>query len=312
MTTVSWVEEWNPATQSWVRISDDMAAHEAQSWIAAAPVEIEESAARFAVPIAHGTDFGATPQGAIASYGPFVVIDGQRAAMIGSTNGASPAAFDAMLRDFPGLRVLELVEAPGTSNDLANLAVGRRIRAAGIRTHVPRGGSVRSGAVELFLAGAERSFEDGAQFAVHSWLDNYGREPDDFSPDAPANRLYLDYYVEMGMSRERAEDFYAMTNSVPHHSARWFGAEEMRFWLRPETAPAPDMPVVHLAAVRSDEPLAIAALDEEPIVLAHLSLDLALRLPHLAMPMHPRIAIEPTLRLGEGASLALVRATDAA
>ena len=62
-----------------------------------------------------------------------------------------------MIRDFPALTMLEMVEAPGTSNDLANLQVARRIRASGIAIHVPSHGSVRSGAVELFLAGAQRT-----------------------------------------------------------------------------------------------------------------------------------------------------------
>ncbi len=328
VSTVSWVEEWDPSSRSWVRVSEDGAAPATRPKVqqvayAAPSVTRQERAARFAVPIARGPVSEFDPQlAAIASYGPFVVLDSYRAAMIGSTDSASPRAFDAMLRDFPELEVLELVEAPGTTNDLANLAVGRRIRAAGITTHVPRNGSVRSGAVELFLAGAARTFEDGAQFAVHSWLDNYGREPEDFAQDAPANRLYLDYYVEMGMTRERAQDFYAMTNSVPHHGARWFGADEMRFWLRPEPQPQWAARTVHFASLAPAEAPVIKALEQEPIILARPSYDLALLLPHaalpplalppLALPQVPMIAVQPTLQLGDGTMLALAHATDAA
>ena len=105
------------------------------------------------------------------------------------------------------------------------------IRAAGLTTRVPRGGSVRSGAVELFLAGAQREVEDGARFAVHSWRDNRGMEASDFAEGAPEHRYYLDYYREMGMSEEGAKNFYAMTNSVPHSRARWLDASDMRGWL---------------------------------------------------------------------------------
>jgi len=245
--SISWVEEWDPATQRWVRVEEEGAMDRAR----ADKVPVVQSgartptaarmpshaftgaasayAARFAVPVSAP----AIPQ-AIAQYGPFLVIDARRAALVGSTDSASPHYFDAMLSDFPALERLEMIEAPGTSNDIANLAVGRRLRAAGIATHVPRGGSVRSGAVELFLAGKERTIDQGAQFAVHAWMDNYGREPGDFTPDAPANRLYLDYYREMGMSEDKARAFYAMTNSVPHASAKWLGAAEMRYWSRPE------------------------------------------------------------------------------
>lgn len=234
--TTSWVEEWDPATQRWVRVDEPNAVAEARASMV--PVIHERDAFHAqAQPTANryrASSIRPTAQRAIAQYGPFLVLNAETVAMVGSTDGSSPAYFDAMIRDFPGLRTLEMVEAPGTSNDIANLAVGRRIRAHGLDTHVPSHGSVRSGAVELFLAGKRRTADHGALFAVHSWLDNYGREPDDFAPDAPANRLYLDYYEEMGMTEDRARAFYAMTNSVPHHSAKWLRADEMLPWTRPE------------------------------------------------------------------------------
>ena len=175
--------------------------------------------------------FRASVPTALAAYGPFRVIDPTRAALVGVTDARTPAQFDALLRAFPQMRTLDLVEAPGTENDRANLAVGRMIREAGLTTRVPRGGSVRSGAVELFLAGERREVEDGARFAVHSWRDNRGREADDFAQGAPEHRYYLDYYREMGMSDEGARDFYAMTNAVPNAGARWLDAEAMRGWI---------------------------------------------------------------------------------
>ena len=99
-------------------------------------------------------------------------------------------------------------------------------------THVPAGGSVRSGGVELFLAGARRIADPGAEFAVHAWEDQFGNQPEDFAPDAPENRVYLDYYREMGMAPAEARAFYAMTNSVPNEDAKWLGAEEMARWVR--------------------------------------------------------------------------------
>jgi hypothetical protein len=168
---------------------------------------------------------------ALAEYGPFLVLDERRAALVDATDAASPAQFAAMLRAFPDLAELEMIECPGTADDTANLRVGRMIRAAGIATHVPRGGSVRSGGVELFLAGAIRRIDDGAEFAVHSWIDENGREADDLAPDAAENRLYLDYYVEMGMAPSQARAFYDMTNSVPNGAAKWLTAQDMRSWL---------------------------------------------------------------------------------
>ena len=168
---------------------------------------------------------------AIASFGPFRVLDPARAALVGETDSFSPSDFQAMLRVFPGIERLEMIDCPGTVDDTANLRLGRMIRAAGISTHVPEGGSVRSGAVELFLAGAARTADPRAEFAVHSWLDTQGYEAEDFAADAPVNRTYLAYYREMGLTPENAAAFYALTNSVPNEEALWLGPADIARYL---------------------------------------------------------------------------------
>ncbi|MGB3470714.1 MAG: hypothetical protein WBA51_07830 [Erythrobacter sp.] len=337
VSTTTWVEEWDDAQQRWVRVADEAKAavtargnspariaqpRAIQPWMtkAAGTVPLVQTtrtyqAARYAYP-------PTTPRRpvAIAQYGPFVVLGQNRAAMIGSTDSVSPRHFDAMLRDYPDLLVLEMIEAPGTSNDIANLAVGRRIRAAGLSTHVPRGGSVRSGAVELFLAGKERRVDDGAQFAVHSWLDNYGRQPADFAPEAPENRLYLDYYREMGMSEVQARAFYSMTNSVPHSSAKWLNADDMRRWIAPDRAPAhaPVRTPAFRMAAASHTPGAprqyaksdwtIAAIQPSPLALPELPPEIV---PAFGPAMvsiagvRPIHAAKPVIGYGDVASLTL-------
>jgi hypothetical protein len=183
---------------------------------------VEDGAERLVA--AHGPAF-ARGEG----YGPFRVIDPAHAALVDATDAASPGQFQAMLRDHPGIATIEMVECPGTDDDTANLALGRMIRAAGIATHVPANGSVRSGAVELFLAGRTRLIDDGAEFAVHAWRDSDGREPGDYAADSPVNRVYLDYYRQMGLADAQA--FYDMTNAVPHADARWLTAQDMRAWV---------------------------------------------------------------------------------
>lgn len=172
----------------------------------------------------------ALPRG-IAAYGPFRVLDATRAALVDVTDSRSPAQFAAMLKAHPGIEVLEMLECPGTEDDRANLALGRLIHGRGIATHVPAGGSVRSGGVELFLAGSQRRIDDGAEFAVHAWEDEDGREATDFPADAPQNRAYLDYYRDMGMTPQQASAFYAMTNSVSFEQAKWLTAADMRVWV---------------------------------------------------------------------------------
>lgn len=277
--TASWVEEWDPAAQRWVRVAESPAAIRAEAatisqttTAAHAGVVVTETilapdAPSFAIPRQNFYRPGAGP--VLAQYGPFRVLDDKRAALVAATDVASPRHFDAMLRDYPGLAVLEMPDAPGTSHDLANLALGRKIRAAGLATHVPEGGSVRSGAVELFLAGTRHTMARGATFAVHSWLDTRGREPRHFAEDAPENRLYLDYYEEMGMAPDHARAFYAMTNSVPHSGALWLDRAAMERWIAPlearlappEEAEPELAPIRTLAALKDTESMAIPAVN---------------------------------------------------
>lgn len=161
-------------------------------------------------------------------FGPFAVIDGAHAALVGEVDSQSPAQFRQMLAAHPGIRVLELVDCPGTVNDGANLALGRLIREKRLTTDVPSGGSVRSGGLELFLAGTTRRAAPDAEFGVHAWKDEAGHQPGDFAPDAPANQVYLDYYREMGLSDEEAEGLYALTNSVPNEQMLWLRTRDLR------------------------------------------------------------------------------------
>ncbi|MXP10245.1 alpha/beta hydrolase [Pseudoblastomonas halimionae] len=161
------------------------------------------------------------------NYGPFQVLGEGRVALLGMIDAQSPAQFERMLRDHPEIGILEMVEAPGTVNDFANFRLARMLRNKQIVTYVPANGSVRSGAVELFLAGARRIAHPDAEFAVHSWMDIYGREADDFAADDPVNRAYIDFYVEMGLEEAEARRFYDMTNSVPHNEALWLSADQL-------------------------------------------------------------------------------------
>lgn len=168
----------------------------------------------------------------LASFGPFHMVAPDRAELIGSIESETPAQFRALLRAFPGLAQIDMVECPGTGDDEANLALARMVRKAGIATYVPDGGSVRSGGVELFLAGAKRSAAPTAEFAVHSWMDEDGLEADDYAANDPAHREYLNFYREMGMGDGEARAFYAMTNSAPHDDAHYLTSRDIARYVR--------------------------------------------------------------------------------
>ncbi|MGL5839989.1 MAG: hypothetical protein ACRCY3_15965 [Sphingorhabdus sp.] len=167
----------------------------------------------------------------LASFGPFHMVAHDRAELIGSIESETPAQFAALLRAFPALRQIDMVECPGTGDDEANLRLARMVRGHGVTTYVPEGGSVRSGGVELFLAGAKRAAAPSAEFAVHSWRDEDGLEADDFGASDPVHQEYLAYYREMGMSDANARAFYAMTNSAPHDDALYLGPKDIAAYL---------------------------------------------------------------------------------
>lgn len=167
----------------------------------------------------------------LASFGPFFVVAPDRVQLNGSIESDTPGQFKAMLRAFPAIRQIDMVDCPGTGDDEANLMLARMVRQAGIATYVPNGGSVRSGGVELFLAGAKRHADPQAEFAVHSWQDEDGFEPDDYADSDPVNREYVDYYREMGMSEDKAKAFYALTNSVAHDDALYLKPRDIAAYI---------------------------------------------------------------------------------
>jgi len=184
------------------------------------------------------TDVGATrryaPSGTLAAlgharakFGPFAVVDDATVRMAGDVTSATPRQFAAMLGAYPHLKRLEMIDCPGSLDEEANLILARAVRRAGLETVVPSGGSVRSGAVELWLAGATRRAAPDAEFGVHSWADDTGREANDYPANDPVHAEYLSYYREMGMDDAKARAFYALTNSTPFDDVRYLTRDDM-------------------------------------------------------------------------------------
>lgn len=184
-------------------------AHSASSYVVTETVESLEyelfEPAAAAVPVS----------GTFGQFGPFRIIAPDTVEMTGTVDSYTPALFRQMLSQYPGIKRIEMLDCDGSVDEAANLNLARMIRRAGISTHVPAHGSVRSGAVELFLAGISRTAHPDAEFIVHSWMDEDGREANDYPASDPVHAEYLDYYREMGVSAPTAKAFYALTNSVP-------------------------------------------------------------------------------------------------
>jgi hypothetical protein len=173
------------------------------------------------------------PARAFGQFGPFQLSAPDRVDMAGVITSSAPAAFAALLAQHPGIKTLVMHDCPGSEDDDANLALARMVRKAGIDTVLPADGSIRSGAVELFLAGKNRRAAAGAEIGVHSWIDEEGRQASDFPPSDPVHAAYIRYYMDIGMDPAKARDFYDFTNRAApptgvHYMTR---AEVARFGL---------------------------------------------------------------------------------
>ena len=218
-TTVTWTYEDAGDEEGADYIDEDMALLDDE----ALAEDAEFAAARRYAPAASLATLGH----AKARFGPFAVIDGATVRMAGDVTSATPRQFAAMLAAFPGLRRLEMVDCPGSLDEDANLILARAIRRQGMETVVPAGGSIRSGAVELWLAGVTRRAAPDAEFGVHSWADEYGREANDYPASDPVHAEYLALYREMGMDAAKARAFYALTNATPFDEVRYLTRGDM-------------------------------------------------------------------------------------
>lgn len=135
------------------------------------------------------------------------IVEGTEAVMEGVIGSDTPDAVRDLLADYPDVRTIVMTNVPGSADDDANLEAARLLREAGLRTHLESDGEVASGGVDFFLAGAERTFDAGAKFGVHSWATGDGTEGTDLAEDDPEHNKYLDFYDEMGVD----PDFYWFT-----------------------------------------------------------------------------------------------------
>ncbi len=168
---------------------------------------------------------------ALGTYGPFRVVARDRAELNGTIETETPAQFRSMLAAYPAIKQIDMIDCAGTGDDEANFIIAHMIRGAGMTTNVPDGGSVRSGGVELFLAGTKRRAAPSAEFAVHSWRDEDGMEADDYDANDPANQEYVRFYREVGMDADKAKAFYALTNSVSNDEALYLKPRDIAAYI---------------------------------------------------------------------------------
>ena len=132
----------------------------------------------------------------------------------GGTDGWSRRDVNQALDENPQVSTLILKLMPGTKDSATNLKLARDIRKRGLNTHLESNSFIASGAVDLFLAGVERTMECGALIGVHSWSISGARETIRISPqDMGADQFQKHHEAflrDMGIDPA----FYAFTRAA--------------------------------------------------------------------------------------------------
>ena len=136
-------------------------------------------------------------------------VDGNTAYGYGTTMPNSYGHVKAFLDDNPQLEHLVLRRMPGTKDSHTNLRIARMIRARGLTTHLERRSAIASGAVDLFIAGRERTLECGALIGVHSWSIGKFISPKDMGRD-DSRALHEKFLADMGVDPK----FYVFTREA--------------------------------------------------------------------------------------------------
>lgn len=169
----------------------------------------------------------ATTNPSVTGYGIFSVNGNGDLVMNGVSVTNTPYHFDNIIRDNPNAKLLIMQDCPGSDDDDANLLASRKIRNAGLSIHVTATSELASGAVDMFFAGVKRTMEPGAKFGVHSWSDGKN-EATDFPKGDAQHQPYIDYFKEMGLTQQEAEDFYYFTIYIASsNDIHWMTQEEI-------------------------------------------------------------------------------------
>lgn len=145
-------------------------------------------------------------------FGIFEVMEDKiTVEMDGEINEDSLKNFTRLIARYPKIKMIEIIECGGSSDDEVNLKLSALVHQKGISTHVVDGGEIASGGVDFFLAGVTRTLGKNTKVGVHSWSDGDGNEATAYPKGHKEHELYITYYVAIGFTRKQAEDFYYYT-----------------------------------------------------------------------------------------------------
>jgi len=139
-----------------------------------------------------------SPQVPLVTEPASISVNGTEITIIGVIQTGSLSTFNTVLNANSAVTTVVLENVPGSDDINDSFGIGRRIRAEGLRTHIPAEGVVASGGTDIFIGGVVRTAEEGSYIGVHSWASDEVRGID--LPDSdPLHQPFITYYQEMGL-----------------------------------------------------------------------------------------------------------------
>ncbi len=165
-------------------------------------------------------------------FGIFEVTSDTTILMNGDIGSSSLKHFEELIRKNPKVKLININEVPGSTDDETNLKLSKKVYDLKISTHILDNGLIASGGVDFFLAGSERSIGDNVRIGVHSWggIDDQGNKVSatDFPEGHEYHQPYIDYYISIGFSQEEARSFYYFTIfAAPPEDIHWMTNDEI-------------------------------------------------------------------------------------
>ncbi len=165
--------------------------------------------------------------GTKTQFGIFKVINDTSVELNGTINSASLNNFNALIKAYPNVRTINMVNCDGSSDDEVNLRLSKLVYDRETSIHINDNGSIASGGTDFFLAGTSRTKGNNTRIGVHSWSDG-SNEATDFAVGHANHLPYINYYVSIGFTQEQAEAFYYFTiNAAPASSIHWMTDAEI-------------------------------------------------------------------------------------
>lgn len=147
-------------------------------------------------------------------------VRGDELWMNGEINSETYDQFVEVVDANPDISVLVEEVVPGSLDDDTMIKLAYEVRRRGLNTRLLATSAIDSGGVDLFLAGVERTMQDGAHIGVHSWSDGV-KDAADYPRDSPEheqNRSYIedmlgdDAFYWFTIYAAPADGIHAMTN----------------------------------------------------------------------------------------------------